>query len=96
MDWYRDQASPEIAERFVDAVQATLRALMNTPGMGRSRFVDWPELAGIRSWRVDRPFERHLIFYRVESEDLLAERIIHGARDLPRRLLQAPHEETDE
>ena len=96
VDWYRDHASPEIAERFVDVVRGTLQALARTPGLGRPRFIHWPELAGLRSWRVDRPFQRHLIFYRVGSEELLAERLIHGARDLPRRLLQSPYEDSDE
>ena len=44
VDWYRDNASPEIAERYVDAVESTLGALIKTPDMGRPRFVDWPEL----------------------------------------------------
>jgi toxin ParE1/3/4 len=90
VDWYRDNASPEIAVRFVDAVEATLAALTKSPGLGRPRFVDWPDLAEIRSWRVNRPFHRHLIFYRFHSETLYAERLIHGARDLPRRLRELP------
>jgi toxin ParE1/3/4 len=95
VDWYRDHASPEISERFVDAVRSALLSLAETPGLGRPRFSDWPELAGLRSWRVNRPFQRHLIFYRADSEELLAERLIHGARDLPRRLLQSPYEASD-
>lgn len=49
VDWYRDHASPEIAERYVNAVEAALRELVKTPGLGRPRFQTWPELAGIRS-----------------------------------------------
>ena len=99
VDWYRDQASPDLAERFVDAVQETLQALTQTPALGRLRFTRltaWPELVGLRSWRVLPPFQRHLIFYRIDSENLLAERLIHGTRDLPRRLLQPPDEPSDE
>jgi plasmid stabilization system protein ParE len=44
VDWYREHATPEIAGRLVDAVQATLHQLARTPGMGRPRFADWPEL----------------------------------------------------
>jgi len=33
---------------------------------------------------------RHLIFYRFDRSTLYAERVIHGMRDLPRRLLQPP------
>jgi len=90
-DWYRDHASPKIAERFVEAVKATLHKLTQTPGLGRRRFMDWPELEGLRSFRVQRPYNRLLIFYRHDSGTLFAERLIHGTRDLPRRLLQSPY-----
>lgn len=93
VDWYRDHASPEVAERYIDAVEFTLDALVKTPGLGRRRFVGWPELAGIRSWKVQRPFQRHLIFYRFDDETLFAERTLHGSRDLPGILLQHPVDE---
>ena len=92
VDWYRDHASPEVAERYVNSVEATLQELANAPRLGRPRFTDWPRLAGIRSWRVQKPYHRHLIFYRHDDKTLMAERVVHGARDLPRRLLQSPYE----
>jgi len=95
VDWYRDHAGSEVAEGYVNAVEATLQALARTPGLGRPRFANWPELAGIRSWRVQKPYHRHLIFYRHDPESLMAERVLHGARDLPRRLLQSPYEAED-
>jgi plasmid stabilization system protein ParE len=91
VDWYRDEASPEVAERFVDAVGATLKALMRQPDLGRARFQKWPELTGIRSFRVRKPFHRFLIFYRHDGSTLFAERLIYGGRDLPRRLLESPY-----
>lgn len=93
VDWYRDCAGPEVATGYVDAVEATLHQLAKTPRIGRLRFGDWPELAGIRSWRVQRPYHRHLIFYRFDAKTLFAERVVHGARDLPRRLRQFPYSE---
>ena len=90
VDWYRDRAGSEIAERYVNAVEATLGKLAKAPGIGRLRFKKWPELAGIHSWRVQKPYQRHLIFYRFDDQKLFAERILHGGRDLPRRLLQPP------
>jgi plasmid stabilization system protein ParE len=95
VDWYRDNAASGVAERYVDAIEATLQELAETPGIGRPRFMDWPELAGIRSWRVQRPYHRHLIFYRFDDKTLFAERILHAARDLPRRLLESPYEPED-
>jgi hypothetical protein len=32
------------------------------------------------------------IFYRHNSAELSAERLMHGARDLPRRLLEPPND----
>ncbi len=93
IDWYREKASPEVAEGYVNAIEATLQTLAKTPGLGRLRFQRWRELAGIRSWPVERPYHRPLIFYRFDEETLMAERTIHGSRDLPRRLLQSPYEE---
>jgi toxin ParE1/3/4 len=93
VDWYRDEASPEVAERFVDAVETTLNFLARQPALGRARFRNWPELAGIRSYRVCKPFHRFLIFYRHDDSTLFAERLIHGGRDLPRRLLELPRAE---
>jgi toxin ParE1/3/4 len=97
VDWYRDKGGSEVAEKYVDAVEAALQELSETPGLGRPRFQNRPELAGIRSWRVTRPYHRHLIFYRIDEESLIltAERILHGARDLPRRLRQSPYESDD-
>lgn len=74
--------------QFVNAVEAILNALVRTPGLGRPRFANWPELAGIRSYRVQKPFHRLLIFYRCDGSVLSVERLIHGARDLPHRLLE--------
>lgn len=89
VDWYREMAGPGVAENYVNAVEASLKVLAITPALGRLRFPNWRELAGIRSWRVERPYHRHLIFYRFDEQTLMAERIIYGARDLPRRLLRA-------
>ena len=36
------------------------------------------------------PFDRHLIYYRISGEELVAFRVVSGARDLPRRLLDPP------
>ena len=93
VDWYREHASPEISDRFVDAVQATLHQLTRTPGMGRVRFVDWPEFEGIRSFRIQRPFHRLTIFYHHDDKTLFADRLIHGTRDLPKRLQQSPYQD---
>jgi plasmid stabilization system protein ParE len=46
-------------------------------------------------WRgVTAPFAAHLVFYRLLGEQLSIERVMHGARDLPRRLMELPESES--
>jgi plasmid stabilization system protein ParE len=67
-----------LAIRFADAVDAALEVLRKNPQIGRPRFKTYPELAGTRSWRVAKPFQRFLIFYRIRNEILFAERLLEG------------------
>lgn len=87
--WYVQNAGLDVAERYLLAVDETIRELAVHPGIGLRRQFKSPELAGIRSVTVARPFDKHLIFYQGGTE-LAIERIMHGARDLPQRLLEEP------
>jgi toxin ParE1/3/4 len=82
--WYLEQAGEAVAERYLEAALAT------QPDLGRRRKFRHPALRGIRSFRLASPFGVHLIFYRHNSAELSAERLMHGARDLPRRLVEPP------
>jgi plasmid stabilization system protein ParE len=86
--WYADHAGEEIAERFLRAVADTLPRLAELPDLGRRRKFRHPMLRDLRSFQVERPFQKILIFYRVMGNTLQAWRLIHGARDLPRRLTE--------
>lgn len=88
--WYLEQAGQDLAERFLDAVLVTLRSLAGQPDLGRQRKFHHPALRDLRSFRVKPPFHRLLIFYRVTNDTLEAWRLMHGARDLSRRLVQRP------
>ena len=79
-----------MAERYLSAVLAALRLLATQPDLGRCRKFRHSTLRGIRSFRLASPFGVHLIFYRHNSAELSAERLMHGARDLPRRLVEQP------
>ena len=68
----------ELADRFAKAVDDTLDFLAENPRAGRSRFRASPDLPGIRSWRLQKPFHRFLIFYHQEGAELLAERLLEG------------------
>jgi toxin ParE1/3/4 len=88
--WYEEEAGWEVAWRYLLAVDQTLARLAEHSDLGRTRHFSHPELQGLRSFLVARPFHRHLIFYRQDDRNLYAVRVMHGARDLPRRLRQPP------
>jgi len=88
--WYLEQAGEGVAERYLGAVLAALRLLATQPDLGRRRKFRHPALRSIRSFRLACPFGVHLVFYRHDSSELSAERLMHGARDLPRRLVEPP------
>jgi toxin ParE1/3/4 len=88
--WYLEQAGEEIAERFLRAVVAILALLAEQPNLGRRRKFRHPKLRGLRSFPAEAPFQRFLIFYRVKKDTLEVWRLMHGARDLPRRLIELP------
>jgi plasmid stabilization system protein ParE len=39
---------------------------------------------------VPRPFQKHVLFYEVMDGEAVMRRVLHGHRDLPRRLLEPP------
>ena len=67
-----------LATRFADAVDAALERLETSPGIGRPRFDNFPDLREVRSWAIPKPFQRFLIFYRTQDETLYAERLLEG------------------
>ncbi len=89
-EWYAIHAGDEVAFRWLAAVETLLLMLATQPEAGRVRQFRHRELAGLRSFRVNPPFDKFVVFYRCNENTLYAERIVHGARDLPRRLLQTP------
>jgi toxin ParE1/3/4 len=88
--WYIEKAGWETAGRYLIAVDETLETLAVHPGLGRLRNFSHPELQGLRSFPLAGPFNKHLLFYRFDQGTLDAVRVMHGARDLPKRLREPP------
>jgi toxin ParE1/3/4 len=88
--WYLREAGDQVAGRFLSAVENTLQLLLKQPDLGRRRRFRNPALAEFRSYRVETPFQKFLVFYRHVADGISAERLLHGARDLPRRLSEPP------
>jgi len=79
-----------MARRFQASLDQTLNKLARQPDLGRLRHFRIPRLRDLRSFQVVRPFQRILVFYRVSGDVLRAVRLMHGARDLPHRLVEPP------
>jgi toxin ParE1/3/4 len=81
------QENPAAAERFLEALEAALESLLDMPGMGASFKSEEPRLLGLRRWAVPG-FRNYLLFYRETPEGIEVFRVLHGARDLDRILLE--------
>jgi toxin ParE1/3/4 len=79
--------NPAAADRFLDALRASLRILTQWPEVGPRYQSNRPGLSGLRFWPVRR-FTNYLIFYRVTAapRQLHIIRVLHGARDVPLEL----------
>ena len=89
-DYYARRENVALAKRFTEAIKATAQLLASHPWIGKETDYAHPKLVEIRLFLVRKPFDKHLIFYRVRGGELDIVRFIHGMRDLPRRLLEPP------
>ena len=89
-EWYVLNAGWDIADAWLDSVEATCRLLGQHPLLGPRAGLNHPRL---REWRfivVIRPFQKHVLFYETNEGNMVMRRAMHGHRDLPRRLLEPP------
>lgn len=89
-EWYALNASWEVADRYVNGVEATTRLIEKHPRLGPLAGLTHPRLQDWRFFVVFRPFNKHVLFYEVAGEDVVLRRVMHGHRNLPRRLLEPP------
>jgi toxin ParE1/3/4 len=88
--WYLQNAGVDVAERYLAAFDASVARLGSQPRLGKVGRFRAPELAGMRWRAVAAPFSAHLVFYRELGDEVSIERVMHGARDLPQRLIEPP------
>jgi plasmid stabilization system protein ParE len=60
--------------------------IRDNPKIGPPCSIPDQEFVGIRYFRVEPPFDKFLLFYRATRDTLQVVRVLHGMRDLPRRL----------
>src|SRR2546423_1135099 len=58
-----DNASVDVARRFLHACNVSFQALAHMPELGTQRRFGNPRFSSVRAWPV-KGFERYLIFYR--------------------------------
>lgn len=83
-DHYDREAGLDIALRFVDAVEAAIRAIAERPRAGSSIWGERLRVSGLRSRAVARfPY---LAFYMEHEEHIEVWRVLHAKRDIPASL----------
>jgi toxin ParE1/3/4 len=82
--WYAENASIEIADRFLAAVESTLRLLATQPESGALFSVRTTNLLGMRRFPVGDGFEKILLFYFPMRDGIDLVRVVHGSQDLER------------
>jgi toxin ParE1/3/4 len=80
--WYAENATIEVADRFLAAADSALAAVAMHPGSGRLVFTRRADLQGMRHVPVGDGFEKFLLFYFATAEGVDLVRVLHGGRDL--------------
>jgi toxin ParE1/3/4 len=80
--WYAENASLEVADRFLTAADSTVADVATHPGRGRPVFTRRSDLQAMRSIPVGDGFEKFLLFYFPMPEGVELVRVLHGGRDL--------------
>ncbi|TIP12993.1 type II toxin-antitoxin system RelE/ParE family toxin [Mesorhizobium sp.] len=72
---YIHAENPAAASRFITALRVRCGRIADAPRGGTPRPALWPGLRSV-------VFQRYVIFYIAEGDDVRIERILHGARDI--------------
>lgn len=76
-----EEASLEVALRFLEAADKAFANLAQMPDMAPVRQFLNPRLGGLRMWPMP-DFSNHLIFYRPTAEGIDVVRVLHAKRDI--------------
>jgi plasmid stabilization system protein ParE len=78
---FLSEQSVTVAEKFIDAVEATLKFLSDWPGSGSLIEDGSPELAGVRIIQV-KLFRNFLVVFRLRDDYVDVLHLTHASRDL--------------
>jgi toxin ParE1/3/4 len=80
-DWYALQSGPRLSNRWERAVTNSLLKLTKHPRTGSLCKFKVEEIRDVRRTPIPG-FPKHLIFYRIDNEEIFILRVLHRARDL--------------
>ena len=86
--WYAENASIDVADRFLSAADDTAAVLAGQPEAGYRFFVRRSELQGMRRFPLSGGFEKILLFYFPLKDGIELVRVVHGSQDLERLLME--------
>jgi toxin ParE1/3/4 len=75
-----ENASLDVAERFLINAEASFSDLARQPKIGVSATPKHADLANIRKWRING-FDNHLVFYLPRPDGVAIMRVLHAASD---------------
>ena len=81
IEFYLAEAGPDVALRFIAALERTYQAMSRHPATGSPRYGQDLGLPGLRS-RPLRGFP-YIVFYLERQHDLDVWRVLHARRDIP-------------
>jgi len=84
VDYYLAEAAPDIAVKFVDALEAAFERIARQPAAGSPRHGHELGLPGLRTWPL-HGFP-HRVFYFEHGDYVEVWRILHERRDIPSHL----------
>lgn len=80
MVYYMNEAGDDVAQRFIDAVDAAIVHIAQFPATGSPRYAPIARADGLRVWPLKRfPF---LVFYIERGDSIDVWRVLHGERDI--------------
>jgi plasmid stabilization system protein ParE len=82
VDFYLDRQGPDLAMRYLAALRKSSSLLAANPHLGSGRKYRVTKLEGVRWLALTSPFQKHLIFYRVELEAIDVVRLLHASRNI--------------
>lgn len=81
VDHYLDEASEEVALRFLDALERAYVHIGRQPASGSPRYARDLNIPGLRFWPLRRfPY---LVFYVERRDQVDVWRVLHARRDIP-------------